>query len=145
MSGLPKRYPDWPDRLAAFVHARRRLPFVWGSNDCAIFACDGWLALTGVDLAATFRGRYDTAAGAARALRAHGCRDLAGLAVLMAGRHGIAEVAPRAAGRSAIGLLAESGPLGGLALRIGAGWASVVEDRGYATFETGAVARAWDL
>lgn len=70
------RYPDWPERLAAYLSARRRMPFAWGTNDCAIFAADCVLDLTGTDPAARWRG-YETeeaareivdAAGGMRAL-----------------------------------------------------------------------------
>jgi hypothetical protein len=66
------RPADWPERLAAFIEGRRLVPFAWGSNDCCCFAADAVQALTGVDLAAAFRGTYDTEFGAARALLDHG-------------------------------------------------------------------------
>lgn len=72
------RARDWPDRLAGFLRQRARDPFAWGSNDCALFAADATLAITGQDFAAGFRGRYATALGALRALRAAGAEDLAG-------------------------------------------------------------------
>ena len=58
------RFPDWPERLAAFIESRRATPFAWGGHDCCLFAADAVLALTGVDRAATWRGRYATEAGA---------------------------------------------------------------------------------
>lgn len=51
-----KRSVDWPERLAAFVEARRRAPFVWGENDCALFAADWVREATGVDHAEAWRG-----------------------------------------------------------------------------------------
>jgi hypothetical protein len=63
MSRLDRAH-DWPEQLIAFVEVRRRMPFAWGSNDCALFAADYVLRITGVDLAATWRG-YDSAEGAA--------------------------------------------------------------------------------
>lgn len=56
---------DWPERLVAFIESRRHEPFQWGVNDCALFAADCLLELTGVDHAAGFRG-YRTQKGAAR-------------------------------------------------------------------------------
>lgn len=47
-------------------------PFAWGSNDCALFACDAIRAMTGTDPAVAFRGTYDDRAGSAQALREHG-------------------------------------------------------------------------
>lgn len=58
-----RRYPDWPSRLAVFMKTRRRVPFLWGSNDCATFAADAIHSITGTDIAAEFRG-YSTEAEA---------------------------------------------------------------------------------
>lgn len=66
------RLPDWERRLFDFVFARHCDPFEWGRNDCALFAADAVQAITGTDLAADFRGTYDTALGAARALQSAG-------------------------------------------------------------------------
>jgi hypothetical protein len=68
----PCRLPDWQDRLTLFIELRRSMAFAWGSNDCALFAADAVVAMTGVDFGAPFRGRYDDAAGAALALRDYG-------------------------------------------------------------------------
>lgn len=70
MTGRAMRPEDWERRLLDFVEARRTVPFVWGTNDCALFAADWVAALTGEDPAAWFRGRYTTEGGAARALLA---------------------------------------------------------------------------
>lgn len=53
------RHHDWPERLADFVRARRKTPFAWGANDCALFAADAVHAITGVDPAAECRGYSD--------------------------------------------------------------------------------------
>jgi hypothetical protein len=45
------------------------MPFVWGSNDCALFAADGIKAITGIDIAADFRGQYTTQLGALAAIK----------------------------------------------------------------------------
>lgn len=52
------RLSDWRPRLVAYVEAVRARPFAYGSHDCALFAAGAVLAMTGVDLAADFRGRY---------------------------------------------------------------------------------------
>ncbi len=58
------RFENWPELLAAFIEARRHTPFKWGESDCCLFAADALLAMTGVDVAAHNRGKYDTARGA---------------------------------------------------------------------------------
>lgn len=67
-----KRLEDWPARLAAAIEGARRRPFSWGSADCCTFAADVVQAMTGVDLAASFRGRYSTHAEAVAVLGARG-------------------------------------------------------------------------
>lgn len=59
-----KRFYDWPRRLEAQILASRNAKFEWGKSDCAMFAADAILAMTGVDLAADFRGKYSDEAGA---------------------------------------------------------------------------------
>lgn len=62
------RHHDWPERLFEFIESRRHMPFAWGSNDCALFPADAVQIITGVDLAAEWRG-YTTEIGAARHIR----------------------------------------------------------------------------
>jgi hypothetical protein len=74
--------PDWPARLDAFLADRSRQPFEWGVNDCALFAADAVLAMTGVDFAVSFRG-YRSGRGAGKLLRE--CRHLSGIASALLG------------------------------------------------------------
>lgn len=63
---------NWPDQLDIFNECQRTTPFEWGKNDCCLFAAN-WVALaTGHDPAATYRGSYRSALGAARHLRKAG-------------------------------------------------------------------------
>ena len=59
---MTTRHDDWPDRLAAFLEARRRAPFAWGTNDCVTFAADGvkQLRRDAVDIIAADRGAWAT-------------------------------------------------------------------------------------
>ena len=65
----PTRLPDWQTRLECLCADRMAAPFVWGQQDCCLWAADAVQALTGQDPAAHLRGQYDTAEGAARLLR----------------------------------------------------------------------------
>jgi len=56
-----QRHENWSERLEAFFAERRELVFEWGTNDCALFAADAVLLITGEDLAAEYRGRYGSA------------------------------------------------------------------------------------
>lgn len=62
------RIKYWENSLADAVEAARNRAFAWGEHDCCLFAANCALAITGTDFAAHFRGRYDSAAGAYRAL-----------------------------------------------------------------------------
>ena len=62
------RYHDWPERLFTVVKKAKQSTFVWGENDCALFACDCVKAMTGIDHASKARGKYKTEKGAWRAL-----------------------------------------------------------------------------
>jgi len=66
-----KRREDWPDLLIEFIESRRDRPFVWGQNDCCIFAADWILLVTEIDYAADIRGTYNSGLGALRILDAH--------------------------------------------------------------------------
>ena len=60
-----QRTKHWATReLHKAFRARRNMPFMWGENDCALFAADVVRAFTGVDIAADFRGKYTDEAGA---------------------------------------------------------------------------------
>lgn len=76
---MMQRVPDWPQRLHHAIEARRRQPYAWGVNDCAICAADLVAAQTGHDFAAAFRGRYADEAGAREILASLGHPDLASL------------------------------------------------------------------
>lgn len=57
------------ERLAALAdvfYERLETPFIWGKNDCCLFAADCAFAATGVDPAEKFRGTYDDAVSALR-------------------------------------------------------------------------------
>lgn len=64
------RTEGWEKRLAALLEAARARPFVWGEWDCCLAAAAAVEALTGVDPASAWRGRY-TSEDAARALIAN--------------------------------------------------------------------------
>lgn len=64
------RHQHWETRaLHQFLLERADEPFAWGGNDCALFAADAIEAMTAVDIAADFRGRYTDEAGALAAIR----------------------------------------------------------------------------
>ncbi len=72
------RLPGWEARLAATVRAAAARPFSWATHNCAFFAADCVLAVTGIDPAADFRSRFKSRREAFNALReTFGTADLA--------------------------------------------------------------------
>jgi Domain of unknown function (DUF6950) len=80
------------EELHDFIVERLNKPFAWGENDCASFAGDAILAITGVDIAAEFRGAYKSERGAAKVIkRITGGSTIADAAVYCAVKHGLVE------------------------------------------------------
>lgn len=63
------RFADWEERLGVYLARVEEEPFKWGTHDCALFAMSCVKAQTGVDPAEAYRGTYDDAVSAAKALR----------------------------------------------------------------------------
>lgn len=78
MSLNVSRHRLWQSRLDELVRSRRNAPFVWGENDCALFAADCVIAVCDIDPAAILRGTYADQSSAAE------------LVTAMGGLHGIA-------------------------------------------------------
>lgn len=103
-----KRLPGWRGRLFAEMEARRHAGFVWGESDCAVgLASSAVHAITGVDLAAEWRGQYSTAAGALRALREAGHETLAEAAASL-----LPEIHPSAANIGDVAVVPSDGEIG---------------------------------
>lgn len=67
------RYPDWQKRLAQVLQAASERPFSWGEHDCCLFVADCVFAVCGIDPLADYRGQYNSALSARKALlRGHG-------------------------------------------------------------------------
>ena len=102
-----KRLPDWRARFAAEMDRQRRDPHAWGHHDCALgLAAGAVVAITGLDLAAPWRGRYATPLGAARVLRCGGFATLGDMVASV-----LPEVPPAFANIGDIGVLSADGPV----------------------------------
>lgn len=69
------RLYEWEARLSAYVVRVAREGFAPGRHDCALFAAGAVEALTGVDPAAEWRGRYDSVPAGLQLIRAAGHAD----------------------------------------------------------------------
>lgn len=83
------RHAQWPEVLASVITHARAKPFIWGENDCCLFACNCVWAITGTDIAAAFRG-YRSIEEAKVILDLYG--GVGGVAEAVALEHGVYEV-----------------------------------------------------
>ena len=108
-----QRHPSWPACLDAYFQAHRQTPFQYGRFDCCLMVADAVLAMTGTDLAAAFRGRYESATAAGRAVKeCCGSISIAMLAAKIAAENGMPEIEPLRAGRGDMVLLRRPRSLG---------------------------------
>ncbi|MGD1880859.1 MAG: hypothetical protein ACFB11_00875 [Paracoccaceae bacterium] len=74
----PNRLPDWQHRLVQYLQSVQGKPIEPGQHDCALFLADGIEAVTGQDLAGSYRGKYDTFSKGVRLMRKEGLEDHVG-------------------------------------------------------------------
>ena len=88
-----QRRPDWQGVLDEFLRANRNRPFEYGMWDCCLFVCDAIAAMTGVDLATYYRGKYSTRTGALHAIGEQlGTASIQAVAANAAAAHQMPEV-----------------------------------------------------
>lgn len=75
MTAALKRLFDWNSRLTAAMEARRFQPYS-ESDHCGFFLADCVSAMTGVDLAASYRGKAKTIEEGMALLKADGYADM---------------------------------------------------------------------
>lgn len=63
---------NWQTDFLKMVGDKATEPFVWGKNDCAMFAADAVQLICGTDFASEFRGKYKTEVGAKRSIAKQG-------------------------------------------------------------------------
>jgi hypothetical protein len=59
-----KRHPQWPRRLHQLISSSQEITFAWGTYDCGHFVARAIREMTGIDVAAAYRGKYSDEAGA---------------------------------------------------------------------------------
>lgn len=64
-----QRISKWEEALSEYIESKRSEPFEYGVNDCCTFVFGAIEAITGLDKMLEFRGQYDSAISAAKALR----------------------------------------------------------------------------
>jgi hypothetical protein len=88
-----QRVKHWDTReFTAHLKTHASSKFVWGVNDCGLFAATAIQSFTDVDIAADFRGKYTDAATAAAFIRTlTGGTTVADAAAWCAAKHGMVE------------------------------------------------------
>lgn len=71
-----ERLPNWEQALSDYILSKRDEPFVYGENDCCMFAAGAMIAITGIDPIPEFRGKYKSLASSIRMLKELGAGDL---------------------------------------------------------------------
>ncbi len=104
--GAGRRREDWPERLAAVIAAARGRPFAWGRHDCCLFAAECVAAITGVDPAAGWRGRYASENEALALVRTEGHEGVREAVAAVADQQGWPAIAVAAARRGDVAWLA---------------------------------------
>jgi len=78
--------------LDVFLRENANAKFVWGTLDCSLFAANAIQAMTGVDIADDFRGKYaDEASAFALIKTVTGGTTVAAAAAHCASKHGLTE------------------------------------------------------
>ena len=141
-----QRRSDWQLVLDEFFRANQHRRFEYGKWDCCLFVSDAIVAMTGVDLAAAYRGRYSTRDGAMRAISEQlGTASILAVAENAAAAHHMPEVTVPHAHRSDMVLVAHGRDysLGLVALN---GWDVIVASkRGLWRLPLSRAVRAWQV
>jgi hypothetical protein len=94
------RHPDWPTRLHSHLYGADAAKFKYGEFDCFLFVADVIEAMTGTDIAAPFRGRYNTRRTAFQVASGDfGATTVEGIAEHITATHHMPEVTPSKAMR----------------------------------------------
>jgi hypothetical protein len=89
---LPKPHNWREQHFHNFILENAHKPFVWGENDCCLFPANAIQAISGVDLADDFRGRYRDEASAFALIKSlTGGSSVADAAAYCAHKHGLVE------------------------------------------------------
>lgn len=100
------RKQNWQALLHGYLCACRAREFQYGSFDCCLFVCDAIEVMTGVDVAAPFRGQYQSRKQAFRALGNYAGRaSVEAVTERVTSDHGMPEIKPALAQRGDVVLL----------------------------------------
>jgi hypothetical protein len=122
-------------------------PFAWGSHDCALFAASAVEAITGVDVADDFRGKYTTQLGALRTIsKVTGGSTIVDAVIHCAAKHGLTEHAhPLMAKRGDLVIIDNAGTLIAGVVHLNGRHVVSVSETGLVRLPITNIVRAWSL
>lgn len=141
-----KRVKHWDTRsYHQFLLDSATTPFAWGTHDCSMFAANGVKVITGVDIAADFRGKYTDQAGAFAAIRSVcGGSTVADAIVYCASKHALVEWKhPKMARRGDLVTFEANGPLVAGLVHLSGRHVIAVGEQGLYRFPISSVTRSW--
>lgn len=141
------RSKHWATRAyQVFLLSRASTPFKWGEHDCALFAADGILSMTGVDIAADFRGKYSDEASALAAIKAIANGEtVADAAAWCAAKHGLQGCPPLFARRGDLVVLNDAGRMIAGLIHLSGRHIVAAGERGLKRISISQVVRAWHV
>lgn len=136
------RKPNWAVLLDRYLHSCFYRSFQYGSFDCCLFVCDAICEMTGVDVAAPFRGQYAARKAAYRAIESYAGRaTVEAVTERVTQDHHMPEISPTRAQRGDVLLVRRK--LDSLALVGLDGRFLAASERGYEYVPSQLVTRAW--
>jgi hypothetical protein len=149
-----KRSQTWLTReLDTYLRESQTKPFAWGSNDCCLFAANGIQAMTGVDIADDFRGKYTDQAAAFALIKAvTGGTTVADAAAHCAVKHGLVEWVgktgkplPLMAKRGDLVVVTNAGQLIAGIVDLSGRYVAAMSETGIVRLSLSAIQRAWNV
>ena len=142
------RQKHWATRsLHSFLVDNANTKFQWGTWDCALMCADGIEAMTGVDIAADFRGQYHDEASALEAIKTiTGGTTVEDAAAYCSAKHGLVELKhPLMAQRGDLVVLEDSGRVIAGLVHLNGRHIVVAGESGLKRIPITSVKRAWRI
>jgi hypothetical protein len=140
------RKPDWQALLHAFLMEHRCDAFSYGRWDCCLFVCDAVSVMTGVDLAAGFRGAYSSRSEARRAILGHcGSTSVRAIAETVTAKNTMPETSVLHARRGDVALIKRSRDYSLGLVTLNGRDIALASAHGLWTIPVAAAVRAWQV
>lgn len=141
------RHPNWHIELDEFLRQHQSLPFVWGANDCCLFAANAVKSITGIDIADDFRDKYtDQASAFALIEHVTGGTSVTDAVLYCAGKHGLTKWPyPLQAQRGDLCAVGNDGNIIAGIIDLSGRYVAAMGDSGIVRLPLSAIVRAWHV